>query len=727
MEVTAQIMEESLVEMEKEITCAICHCRYKDPKVLPCCHFYCKDCILKPAGAADLLKPFSCPECRAECKIPQTGVDDLPTAFFINRMKEKFARLEQAFGKVESLCELCCEGKPDAFCHQCGKFLCSNCEESHQRMKALFPNHKTTPLAELKLHEAKQMFDRQVCLKNCDAHDEPLKVFCFDCKCLICRDCTVRDHNGHNCEFNKIAAPMARNELTEKMKPLQETRAEISESLKELQKLQSELSEQEIDLSQSIKGSFEELHQILERREKELLEDLAKRVKEKKAKLSSQEENLSISNTVIQNVFDYANQCIKLSPDDEVMSMHAEILQQISKEVERHVGRKSELEPVEEVDLGAEVKCSKMLQTLCITNTSVFQLPITCTLNCDSATLHQESEVIFLVKLSDGSPKKKSVKFLCHLRPTADDAAVKCDVCSLGSDKYSIKFTPTVRGRHELEVSVTGRDLTCSKFPIFVTYPATQHGKPVQVWDGLSKPTDITINSQEQIIVTEQTGDVLIFNRNGNKIKKLQHNFKNLSGVAANDHSLYLTNSDDNCIHEYHMTTDQIEMHEVDQIQGPGHWTICALKDRVVTCERHKFYRGGLVIYDLLFNRLHQIDGKFTAVHTTEHRIFATSYALTMNVYDKNGVSFKSFNCNTGYKSMFSFTAGGLCITNQRIYIANKKNNSIIIFNSDGIKLASFGKEGSGKGNFNNPRAMTIDKDGFLYICDSSNGRIQVL
>ena len=57
----------SLQKLDNELTCPVCTDHFKDPKVLPCLHYYCKTCI------ADLIKrakgrPFNCPECRREAE-----------------------------------------------------------------------------------------------------------------------------------------------------------------------------------------------------------------------------------------------------------------------------------------------------------------------------------------------------------------------------------------------------------------------------------------------------------------------------------------------------------------------------------------------------------------------------------------------------------------------------------------------------------------------------------
>ena len=54
-----------LQKLDDELTCPVCTDHFKEPKVLPCLHYYCKTCI------ADLIKraegrPFNCPQCRRE-------------------------------------------------------------------------------------------------------------------------------------------------------------------------------------------------------------------------------------------------------------------------------------------------------------------------------------------------------------------------------------------------------------------------------------------------------------------------------------------------------------------------------------------------------------------------------------------------------------------------------------------------------------------------------------
>ena len=123
------VKEKPLEELEKEITCAVCHGHYQRAKLLPCNHYYCESCIESLAKHARG-KPFDCPECRKAVVLPSGGVAGLDGAFFVERMKDVYVKMK---GKVEAVCEQC--GKAVAFCRQCADFICSDCERFHHTGK----------------------------------------------------------------------------------------------------------------------------------------------------------------------------------------------------------------------------------------------------------------------------------------------------------------------------------------------------------------------------------------------------------------------------------------------------------------------------------------------------------------------------------------------------------------------------------------------------------------
>ena len=382
-------------ELEREITCGICQEHYTEPKVLPCLHYYCKKCVLRLTLRTATGKPFSCPECRCEATLPEGGVDELKTAFFVNRLKTTVSTMERAHGKVEVKCELCSDSgdKAEAFCRQCAMFICKNCIEHHKKLKILL-THEVASLEDLKQGRAKPIVMKEdPASVKCLDHDEPLVVYCYDCDTLICRDCTMKDHRDHNFEFCKKAAATTKSNLLEKLEPLKTQSFSLSHAVEEVRTTKQELEAERNTVANTIKTSFKELRDILDNRERELLGEADRLVQEKMDRLSVQEKTLSLASAEVQSVVDYTEQCVRHCTDNEFMSTHAEIRRRIEQEIEEHSKSGRSLEPVEDVDVGVEVRFfAEALQQLCQTQANIIQLPIDpakCTVAMEDSTKHE--------------------------------------------------------------------------------------------------------------------------------------------------------------------------------------------------------------------------------------------------------------------------------------------------------------------------------------------------
>ena len=514
----AESVEKSVEELEKEITCAVCRSHYDEPKVLPCCHYYCKKCIYSLALKTGLDKPFSCPECRKDITLPRGSVDNLPTTFFVNRLKQVHSKLEKAHGKMDAKCELCSETKAEAFCNQCTSLICADCVKSHRKMKT-FAGHKVSSLDELKTKlSVADIAMEESPVQMCEMHSKKMKIYCFDCSCLICHDCIVKNHFGHDYEFVNIVAPEMKKKLFEHLSPLEEVKVSLSHAMKEIQSNQSEIEAQGDSINNKLESWFEDLNKIIEQRKQELLKEVAIIVTQKLNRLSVQEKKLSTECAVIQSVIEYTQKCIEHSTDDEIMCMHAEIKSRIEREIEEHSMEGRSLEAMEEMDIGVEVSGAEELKELCQTKARVTQISIECTVEGEgvkTAEINKLSELSVIVKLSDGKNVKQKYDVDCHLKTLANGYTVKCRVDLIKDNEYFVQYIPTVRGRHELVVSVNGHEVAGSPFPVFVSIPPTQLDKPVRVIRGLTYPYFVAINSEGEIIVTERGGDVTVFDKGG--------------------------------------------------------------------------------------------------------------------------------------------------------------------------------------------------------------------
>eukprot|EP00058_Branchiostoma_floridae_P012615 XP_002598103.1 hypothetical protein BRAFLDRAFT_85679 [Branchiostoma floridae] len=140
----AQLSYEALLE---ELSCSICLEPYTRPKVLPCQHTFCQDCLQEFTGRGGA---FQCPNCRQQVTLPSKGVAGLPDSHdHINIIANMFERLQQQTSLSEETREQPQPGNRCSFhpsevlkvyCKQCEVPVCDQClEQTHD-------DHRTTTI-----------------------------------------------------------------------------------------------------------------------------------------------------------------------------------------------------------------------------------------------------------------------------------------------------------------------------------------------------------------------------------------------------------------------------------------------------------------------------------------------------------------------------------------------------------------------------------------------------
>ena len=719
-------------ELEREITCGICQEHYTEPKVLPCLHYYCKKCVLRLALRTGTGKPLSCPECRCEATLPEGGVDELKTAFFVNRLKTTVSTMERAHGKVEVKCELCFDSgdKAEAFCRQCALFICKNCIEHHKRLKT-YLTHEVASLEDLKQGRAKSIAVKEdPASVKCTDHDEPLVIYCFDCDMLITCDCTLRDHRDHNFEFSKKAAATTKSNLLEKLELLKTQSSGLSHAVEEVRTNKQELEAQRDTVANTIKTSFKELRDILDNRERELLGEADRLVQEKMDRLSVQEKNLSLASAEVQSVVDYTEQCVSHCTDNEVMSTHTEIRRRIEREIKECSKSGRSLEPVEEVDIGVEVRCAEALQQLCQTQANIIQLidPAKCTVTMEDSTKHEvnkTSHATLVTRLSSKKISRRHCKVSCSLRSLYNNVITECKVDQNGAGQYFIQCTPTVRGRHELTVSVDGQQVAGSPFPVFVSIPPTHLGKPIKVWTNLTKPTGITVNSVGEILVSEWSGNIIKYDIEGNRRTLVEQNrVKKLRKIAVDDEdNIYCIRESSNRILRCDRNGGNIQVQEVNHVKK-GQRSVAVVGEEVMVCVMDN--RGTIMVYDKELNYVRSIEhrdmGYFYAISADSHgNLYCADRDNAMiQVFSNDGVFLRSFGSDGKGEKKVKWI-WGLFVSDHYVYVCDDGS----VFTTDGVYLTSFGQYGSNEGGFNYPHSVCVDQDGFVYVTDKYNNRVQ--
>ena len=532
-----EAIQKGVQELEKEITCPVCHGHFQEPKILPCCHYYCKGCVQAIAKRAGANQPFACPECRCDTVLPQNDPNQLPTAFFVNRMIDLHAKMEKAHGKVEALCEECAESKAVAFCRQCTEFICDNCVKIHQKMR-VFSDHKVATLEELKVGGTKQMLMKTTPPPKCKVHGEQVKIYCYDCRHLICRDCVIDDHAGHKYEFVKKAAPVIKQKLAEHLIPLKVVQRKLHDANKVVKSTKLDIEKQGVSAAVKIKQSSQELCDFIERHEQELLGRTSCLVKEKLDRLSVQEKGFDMCSSLIQSLIDFVERNIENATEEELMDIHAQLFNRIDEERTKHQQTSENFEPVEEADILVKVECAEEFG-LCLKKSIVYSSPDPAKSTVqgeglETAEVNKTSKVILHAVSSNGKPHKKQTTVKANLASIDNHSITETEVKQREGGIYEIEYTPCNQGRHQLEVTLNGLPVAGSPFPVLAKISPSQLGKPMLIYPGLTVQ-GIAFNSRNEMVYIEDDGDIVMLNRSGrrlNTIKKSQHGFQTLTSVV---------------------------------------------------------------------------------------------------------------------------------------------------------------------------------------------------
>ena len=650
----------------------------------------------------------------------------MPTAFFVNRMKELRTKMEKAQGKVEAMCEVCSRAKVEAFCRQCAEFICSDCVTSHRRMK-MFATHKVVTLQELKEGGAKAIPLKEAPPSMCKDHDEQLKIYCFDCNHLICRDCIIRDHAGHKFEFVKKSAPQCKKTVKESLVPLAKIQTNLSAATREVEKVEREVSEQHKSVAGTIEQSFKQLHEILHKREKQLLDRASELKQQKLDNLGAQKKGFALATSEIQGLVEFVERSVENATDEEFMSLQQHIQGQIQEQCAKH--EHVNLIPAEVANVGVRVACAEGISDLCQKNAEVVLLPADPT-KCTAegpgtkvAEVGKSAQFTVRTVYQNGQLCREQEVVEAELKSVVNDSVIHAKVNSKGRGVYEVTYTPVVRGRHSLTVNVNSTQIVGSPFQVFAKIHPTQLGEPVRVVEGVCQPWGLALNSKQQLVVAERgVKKVTVFDREGKKVQTITcEKFSRPNGVAVDkDDTIYVSDWSNCSLFKF---SKEGKLMKVVGQRGPqpGEFKdpsmIKIINDKLYVCDRGN-YRVQLLNTELKyvnsFGCHGKGDGQFNCPNDIAQDSAGNLYVTDTNnnrvqVFDFKGQFLSTFSKKGAASEQFNIPTG-ICVgSDQLVYVCERWNNCVSVFKTSGEFVTSFGQ-------FSNPAGIVIDEDGFVYV-----------
>ena len=323
-------------EQPDELTCSVCLEQFKEPKLLPCGHTFCKSC-LEAVGRVDcgFYEKLPCPQCRALHELSGRGIEGFLTDYVVLRQIE-FRTVKELASK-NAPCGLCSESKQPlaAFCGECDTILCDYCTEAHKRMKP-FRDHETVPLEELSLQAFKPKSKAHYCA---DHPEKTVQVYCETCKRLFCNICITENDIGrtrasplmggrfeftcsHSFSSLSDAIESADTKVVELTKQIQGKLERSKNQLESIQKIEKSMEGYPDALKADINASIDSCIEMLQARRLQLLQEVDEKCTERKQNVLAQKEKVETTLATLTSTLRFTER-LESSDSVERLAMNA--------------------------------------------------------------------------------------------------------------------------------------------------------------------------------------------------------------------------------------------------------------------------------------------------------------------------------------------------------------------------------------------------------------------
>ena len=516
--------------------CPICQCLFKDPKVLPCFHILCRECVrsLQIRGRSEMKCPVEM--CTKTFTCQEMDPESLPDAAVVYH-RQDVQQFKKKLRGDELICSLCFdkdrkEVRAIASCDYCG-YVCQSCKSLHETLDR-YSDHEVMLFLQLSLQDDSMHFEMlrrtrahsfvQQTRNNCKIHPQKPNIsFCLTCNTYVCGLCINTTHIGHQYKSCSEAMSQCVEVLKNRLSPIKLSRNHLLEAAKSVEKRKSNVKDQALALSSSIDDTFDRLSKILLRRKEELKAKANSLAEHKVNKLTLQQVELEKQAKELQRMVGFTERVLSSSTEREFLSIYP-FLNDATKKGEEPVPETT-LQPVEMANIALKSSAQKNIRDLCRRDLDVYldqASPGTCSVEWEgirsALTMHNSQFVVSVVDKhyrSCSSTQDIAVRVKC----CENQSEVAAWVSDRGAGRYRVSFCPEFRGKHEVRVSVNNNQITGSPFPLRVHIPPEQLGEP--------QGSIMDVTQPRGIVFTPEEDAMLICEWNGNGIVEIvSQNFK---------------------------------------------------------------------------------------------------------------------------------------------------------------------------------------------------------
>ena len=743
-----KLAEEAVKKEDSKLKCSICQDNFKEPRLLPCFHIFCKSPCLERLVVQDREgKSLHCPTCENLVCLPENGVAGLQTDFQIDHVFDIQAALSKAKESQKTICEKCTTFSATGFCFDCRELVCDRCTEIHQTWKEIV-DHKIVDLNKV-LPDATKLLPPKKQVPQCTKHSsKKLNLFCNTCSELICSDCTISLHKDHNYDLVLDVFPRHKEEIVSSLKPVKKNLDKVNLALKAFDTRAKEINDQRLTVEADISREIDGLIKTLDQRRAELVCSLDLLTQQNLKSLATQRDHVEVMYGKMSKCLEHTEGGLETETEGEVLAMKASTLQRIEQIT-------SEFDPVTiqpqtEADIALVTDRLDYVSQNCSQFGKIAYDPISVENSYATgdgskfAKIGEQATVKLHAMTRSNKKCKKKLTLTAEVVHTKTRATVKCEV-KQENGKHKITYQPARRGKHNLHIRINEKNIRGSPYPISITPSLQSLRKPVRVVTGLKGPYGTTTNSMRQIVVAEQEHRISVLTPEGTK--KI-HTFGTKGsgegqlntprGIAVDrDDNIYVADKRNNRIQKF-----TSEGKFVAEISRGKHYSDFNRPTGIVFNQRN----NDLYVCDELNNTIQVLSTKLTSqtyfgsqgsadwqfqspkcvAFDDANNLYVTDYDNDrVQVFTAKGTSLRAFKYKTNCEQLRKPYAIAIDSSNT-VYVSEDDRHCVSVFTPQGDYITSFGTKGAEEGQFSKISGLSVDQNDSIIVSDCGNGRLQI-
>lgn len=222
----------------------------------------------------------------------------------------------------------------------------------------------------------------------------------------------------------------------------------------------------------------------------QLLGEVNRNTEDKIKNLDTRKKKLFNYNEKVCRVINYTEQRVKLCSDDEVMSMHRDIISIIQAQITESDEQKTDMTSPEKADLIVKVDCAEALQQFCDENTWITEdtMPVDMLeVKKLPKTIEVGEELKFTIQ-NNNSKNIISVKNLkCQFQCMDTAAVYSAKIDTISADRYEIAYIPPVHGQFVISISAYDNPVPSSPFSVVAYLSPIKLSISTKNWKILTK------------------------------------------------------------------------------------------------------------------------------------------------------------------------------------------------------------------------------------------------